>query len=122
MLWWAQEQCEEKSPNLAAFTEHFNKMSYWVRTLVVQQPEARDREKYLLKFIKVMKNLRRMGNFNSYLAILSALDSGPVRRLDWSKNALDQLKEHSSVMDSSHSFRNYRTLLAETRPPCLPYM
>lgn len=29
VLLWAQEQCEERSPNLTRFTEHFNKMSYW---------------------------------------------------------------------------------------------
>uniref|UniRef100_F1KRH4 Rap guanine nucleotide exchange factor 1 n=1 Tax=Ascaris suum TaxID=6253 RepID=F1KRH4_ASCSU len=122
MLWWAQEQDEKKSPNLCAFTEHFNKVSYWVRTLVIQPSEQRLREKYLLKFVKIMKQLRSMGNYNSYLAILSALDSGPIRRLDWTKGALEMLKEHSAIMDSSHSFKNYRTLLAESRPPCLPYI
>ena len=34
-----------------------------------------------MKFIKMMKWLRKMNNFNSYLAILSALDSAPIRRL-----------------------------------------
>lgn len=29
VLIWAQEQNEERSPNLTHFTEHFNKMSYW---------------------------------------------------------------------------------------------
>lgn len=29
VLIWAKEQCEERSPNLTRFTEHFNKMSYW---------------------------------------------------------------------------------------------
>lgn len=29
LLIWAQEQREERSPNLTLFTEHFNKMSYW---------------------------------------------------------------------------------------------
>lgn len=29
VLIWAQEQNEERSPNLTMFTEHFNKMSYW---------------------------------------------------------------------------------------------
>lgn len=28
-LLWARDQCEERSPNLTRFTEHFNKMSYW---------------------------------------------------------------------------------------------
>ncbi|VDK19130.1 unnamed protein product [Anisakis simplex] len=122
MLWWAEEQDEKKSPNLCAFTEHFNKVSYWVRTLVIQPSEQRLREKYLMKFVKIMKQLRTMGNYNSYLAILSALDSGPIRRLDWTRNVMEMLKEHSTIMDSSHSFKNYRTLLAESRPPCLPYM
>ena len=40
-----------------------------------------ERERYVMKFIKIMKWLRKMNNFNSYLAILSALDSAPIRRL-----------------------------------------
>lgn len=63
-----------------------------------------------------------MGNYNSYFAILSALDSGPLRRLEWSKNLREQLAEHAKIMESSHSFKNYRTVLDVTPPPCLPYM
>uniref|UniRef100_A0A0N5APS1 Ras-GEF domain-containing protein n=1 Tax=Syphacia muris TaxID=451379 RepID=A0A0N5APS1_9BILA len=122
MLWWAQEQDEKKSPNLCAFTEHFNKVSYWVRTMVIRPKEQRIRDKYLLKYIKIMKQLRSMGNYNSYLAVLSALESGPIRRLEWPKNCVDMLKEHSTVMDSTFSFKNYRNLLTESRPPCLPYL
>lgn len=29
VLVWAQEQNEERSPNLTLFTAHFNKLSYW---------------------------------------------------------------------------------------------
>ena len=36
-----QEQAEEKSLNLTKFTEHFNNMSYWTRTLILQQPDAK---------------------------------------------------------------------------------
>uniref|UniRef100_A0A671QC50 Rap guanine nucleotide exchange factor (GEF) 1b n=1 Tax=Sinocyclocheilus anshuiensis TaxID=1608454 RepID=A0A671QC50_9TELE len=85
VLLWAKEQNEEKSPNLTQFTEHFNNMSYWVRSIIIQQEKAQDREKLLLKFIKIMKHLRKLNNFNSYLAILSALDSAPIRRLEWQK-------------------------------------
>lgn len=92
VLVWAQEQNEEKSPNLTMFTEHFNKMSYWARSRILQQNEARDRERYVVKFIKIMKHLRRLNNFNSYLALLSALDSAPVRRLEWQKSITDGLQ------------------------------
>ena len=92
VLVWAQEQNEEKSPNLNLFTEHFNKMSYWARSRILEQTEARDRERYVVKYIKIMKHLRRLNNFNSYLALLSALDSAPVRRLEWQKSITDGLQ------------------------------
>ena len=41
LLNWVQEQSEEKSPNLTKFTEHFNNMSYWTRTLILSQPDAK---------------------------------------------------------------------------------
>ncbi|MGH0136988.1 UNVERIFIED_CONTAM: hypothetical protein FKN15_062626 [Acipenser sinensis] len=91
VLLWAKEQNEEKSPNLTQFTEHFNNMSYWVRSIIILQEKAQDREKLLLKFIKIMKHLRKLNNFNSYLAILSALDSAPIRRLEWQKQTSEDL-------------------------------
>ena len=49
-----------------------------------------------MKFIKIMKWLRKMNNFNSYLAILSALDSAPIRRLgNYSK-----LKDYKKIFTS----------------------
>lgn len=152
MLIWAREQNEESSPNLTLFTEHFNKMSYWARTQILvrnlyilltkrnhifldlygrninlfyffkKQQEAKDREKFVFKFIKIMKHLRKINNYNSYLALLSALDSAPVRRLEWQKTITEGLKEYCALIDSSSSFRAYRQALSETNPPCIPYM
>nr|XP_023663755.1 rap guanine nucleotide exchange factor 1 isoform X12 [Paramormyrops kingsleyae] len=122
VLLWAKEQNEEKSPNLTQFTEHFNNMSYWVRSIIIQQEKAQDREKLLLKFIKIMKHLRKLNNFNSYLAILSALDSAPIRRLEWQKQTSEGLEEYCTLIDSSSSFRAYRAALADVEPPCIPYL
>ncbi|XP_056115699.1 rap guanine nucleotide exchange factor 1 isoform X2 [Rhinichthys klamathensis goyatoka] len=122
VLLWAKEQNEEKSPNLTQFTEHFNNMSYWVRSLIILQEKAQDREKLLLKFIKIMKHLRKLNNFNSYLAILSALDSAPIRRLEWQKQTSEGLEEYCTLIDSSSSFRAYRAALADVEPPCIPYL
>lgn len=122
VLIWAQEQNEERSPNLTRFTEHFNKMSYWARSQILKQEDAKDREKHVIKFIKIMKHLRKINNYNSYLALLSALDSAPIRRLEWHKTITEGLKEYCALIDSSSSFRAYRQALAETNPPCIPYM
>ncbi|KAM4578534.1 rap guanine nucleotide exchange factor 1-like [Fundulus diaphanus] len=122
VLLWSKEQNEERSPHLTEFTQHFNNVSFWVRSVIILQDKPQDREKLLLKFLKVMKHLRKLNNFNSYLSILSALDSAPLRRLDWQRNTSETLEEFSSLIDSSSSFRAYRAALAEVEPPCIPYL
>uniref|UniRef100_A0A671PI58 CRK SH3-binding GNRP n=1 Tax=Sinocyclocheilus anshuiensis TaxID=1608454 RepID=A0A671PI58_9TELE len=104
VLLWAKEQNEEKSPNLTQFTEHFNNMSYWYDALILKL------------------HLRKLNNFNSYLAILSALDSAPIRRLEWQKQTSEGLEEYCTLIDSSSSFRAYRAALADVEPPCIPYL
>ncbi|OQV18439.1 Rap guanine nucleotide exchange factor 1 [Hypsibius exemplaris] len=122
LLSWTKEQCEDAGLNLSRFTEHFNKVSFWARTRILEQPDQRDREKYFAKFMKIMRCLRKMHNFNSYLAILAAVDSAPVRRLSHSKAHLEALKELGGLIDSSQSFRAYRSALAQIEPPCIPYI
>ena len=68
-----------------------------------------------MKFIKIMKWLRKHNNFNSYLALLSALDSAPIRRLEWQRSITEGLKEYCALIDSSSSFRAYRQALSESR-------
>lgn len=120
LLLWSREQIEE--PNLNKFTEHFNKMSYWARSRIIEENEPKEREKIAWKFIKIMKHLRKMNNFNSYLALLSALDSAPIRRLDWPKSITETFNEFSNLIDPSSSFRIYRQILEETEPPSIPYI
>lgn len=43
-------------------------------------------------------------------------------RLEWHRTITDGLKEYCALIDSSSSFRAYRQALAETNPPCIPYM
>ncbi|KAI5642538.1 rasGEF domain-containing protein [Phthorimaea operculella] len=120
VLSWPRDQSEESSPNLTRFTEHFNKMSYWARSRILEQDDAKERDKYASKFLKVMKALRKMNNFNSYLALVSALDSPPVKRLGCIDAAI--LEHHCAIIDPYSSFRAYRQALGETQPPCIPYI
>lgn len=53
---------------------------YRARSQILLQTDSKDREKYVMRFIKIMKHLRKINNYNSYLALLSALDSAPIRR------------------------------------------
>lgn len=109
-------------PNLAKFTEHFNNKSYWIRSRILQEEDASERKRIIIKFIKIMRALRKLKNFNSIFAILSALDSAPIKRLDWPKSVLEELKEFEQLSDSSSSFLFYRNALADAEPPCIPYV
>ncbi|XP_065829203.1 rap guanine nucleotide exchange factor 1-like isoform X2 [Oscarella lobularis] len=122
MLAWAEEQNEEKNPTLTAFTEHFNNVSSWCRTKLIESSDAKDRDKVAHKLIKVMKHLREMNNFNSYLAILSAFDAAAISRLEWSDEVDKGLTEPRALIDNKASFKAYRTALREAKMPCIPYI
>lgn len=68
-----------------------------------QYPE--DKMKWLT-FSAFPQHLRKLSNFNSYLAILSALDSAPIRRLEWQKQTSEVSHHHpsSSTSESVCSF------------------
>ena len=61
-------------------------------------------------------------NFNSYLAILSAIESSPISRLDWPDRVIKSLEEPRALIDNKGSFKNYREAFARAKPPCIPYM
>lgn len=122
ILSWGKAQNEDLSPNLAAFTEHFNQVSYWCRTYILSFEKAHDREKVYAKFLKIMKFLRRYNNFNSLLAIYSALDFSAIRRLEFPKVSTECLAQFSSLIESEGSFRVYRAALKDAKPPCIPYL
>jgi hypothetical protein len=123
MLLWAKEQNEERSPTLTKFTEHFNNVSQWTKTVILDKVlDRKGRDKVLLHFIAVMKCLREYNNFNSLLCILSAIESASVSRLDYSDKVTKALEEHKALIDSKASFKNYRDAFAAARPPCIPYI
>ena len=69
-----------------------------------------------------MKHLRKLNNFNSYLAILSAVDSGPIQRLDWPKHITDSIKEFSILINPKCGFKYLREAVNESKPPCIPHI
>ncbi|KAI3387066.1 hypothetical protein SNEBB_009824 [Seison nebaliae] len=122
IILWIKLQSEELCQNLFEFTLHFNRLSYWCRSRIIEQKSERLREKYMWKFITITKYLRKMNNYNSFLAILSAIDSSQVRRLGWSSKIQEIIADYSKLIDSTGSFKNYRNTLAKCQPPCIPYI
>uniref|UniRef100_A0A452URR1 Rap guanine nucleotide exchange factor 1 n=1 Tax=Ursus maritimus TaxID=29073 RepID=A0A452URR1_URSMA len=113
VLLWAKEQNEEKSPNLTQFTEHFNNMSYWVRSIIMLQEKAQDRERLLLK-----AGQRQVGWVREEAGTGAPAWSQPSHPVPPTQG----LAEYCTLIDSSSSFRAYRAALSEVEPPCIPYL
>lgn len=104
VLFWVKEQNEEKSFNLIQFMEYFNNMFYWVWFIIMLQEKVQDREWLFLKFIKIMKYLWKLNNFNFYLVIFFVLDLVFICRLEWQKQILEGLVEYCMLIDSLFFF------------------
>jgi len=63
-----------------ALTKQFNAISGWVMTVICSSERLTDRVNVLKKFIGLAKKLLKIGNVNSMLAIMSALDRGALFR------------------------------------------
>ena len=56
-------------------------MSSWVRTMILQKTDLKERAVMLKNMIKLAFELLRLNNFNGAMEILSGLSSAPISRL-----------------------------------------
>jgi Rap guanine nucleotide exchange factor 1 len=122
MFNYAKNQQDDQSPNLAIFGRHFDKMSTWVRTQICIQTKDKNREKYMKKFIMIMKSLMNYSNFNSYLSLLAALNAPEISRISCLKKYDDTLVALGKVFESNRNHALYRQTLLSAQPPCIPYI
>ena len=74
-----------------------------------------------------LQRCRNLHNFSSMAAIISGLNSPPIRRLKrtWeqvSGRFMSQLGTCEMTLDSTKNFTNYKETLARTNPPGIPFI
>jgi len=105
---------------------HFNKISDWVSSEIVREPDDEKRSFLLKQYIFLAKVLLEGNNLNGVMEILSGLNSGPVRKLQFtwnnlSKDDLGTFKELEALFSSRMNYSEYRKFLSSAPLPCLPY-
>ncbi|KAF9897217.1 hypothetical protein BX616_005987 [Lobosporangium transversale] len=106
----------------------FNFISLWVATMILLPPKPKHRAKMMEKFISIAKILRDMGNYNTTMAIIGALNTSSIHRLTHTRELLQNkeiwntFKELEHLMGSERSFFEYRAALRATKGPCIPYL
>ena len=106
--------CKQLS-NYGDSIQQFNRVSYWVATEIVTQPELRPRIKIVEKFIKIAKDLEKYRNYNALVAVVSGLNLAAIQRLKltWegvSDRLKDILTELEEVVSPQSNYKNYRTI------------
>jgi len=98
--------------------------------MILGETTPKKRSKIIIKFIKIAKMLQQSHNFNTLMAVLSALLSTSVSRLaqtqkyvvEKGKDAFTSLQELNRLMSSEKSFKIYRQALKSSELPCVPYL
>ena len=79
------------------------------------------------KFIAMARQAREWNNFNSSFQLVLGLHNPAVFKLKstWAKvgrRYVQALKEVNDLVNPEKNHRSYRTVLAKTSPPCVPYV
>ncbi|KAG5437772.1 hypothetical protein PCANB_000485 [Pneumocystis canis] len=99
----------------------------WVAESILSQNDIKKRAAILKQWIKIGNKCLELNNYNTLMAIVSALNSSTISRLKktWntlstkSKNIFENLR---LITDYSRNYAVYRSRLREHLPPCLPFL
>lgn len=103
--------------NLEAYADWFNKLSYLVATDIVKGTRSKYRARVMEQWVMTARECFNLGNFNSLMAIISALNMVPITRLKktWSRTSIacdQQLRQLELCVEPSGNHARYRAALA----------
>ncbi|CAH0402016.1 unnamed protein product [Chilo suppressalis] len=114
--------------NLEAYADWFNRLSYLVATDVLKSVKSKYRARVIEQWVMTARECFNLGNFNSLMAIISALNMSSVTRLKktWSRTSAvcgQQLRQLELCVEPGGNHARYRAALAaaptETAVPLL---
>ena len=119
-----------KAVNALAFAQRFNRMTYWVASVILNARNREIRAQILQHFVAVGTECLRLHNFHAAFAVSAAFMLHPVQRLKELRYALDNrfaslMEELKRFTESSNNYRLYRQALQQqmdSGSPCVPHM
>jgi hypothetical protein len=126
---WSHPILKQKAENVLKMIHRFNDLSKWTIYSILNYPVLKKRAKVYSKFVDIAYDLYEMNNFNGAIAISSGLNNSAIYRLKntkekASKSAMMTTKFETliSLMDTQHSYKNYRDALTNCAGACIPHL
>lgn len=123
---------QKETAELNELINFFNAISYWTATEICTQPEVKMRQKVIERFIKIMRELKKLNNLNCLIAILSGLNLSAVSRLKqtWEgiqPKYMNLYQEIENFVSPEYNYKSYRAFLDELdhtkleKVGCIPF-
>lgn len=124
---WTKKNKLKSAPNIVEFTRRFNHISFWVVREILNAGGVKQRAEMMSHFIKVAKKLNDLNNFHSQFAIVSALQSAPIYRLNKTWSALSRKdRQHyermSELFSDTNNWEQLRSHVDSLKLPMIPYL
>ncbi|KAK2564970.1 Rap guanine nucleotide exchange factor 4 [Acropora cervicornis] len=124
---FGKEKYNQITANLDMLLRRLNEVRFWIETQVLLTQQLSKRVYLLKTFIKLAAHCKELNNWNSFFAILMALNSVAVSRLTqtWEKvprKFRNILEQFDSILEPTRNHRVYRLLVGKQKPPILPFV
>eukprot|EP01113_Clastostelium_recurvatum_P033165 TRINITY_DN4354_c0_g1_i1.p1 TRINITY_DN4354_c0_g1~~TRINITY_DN4354_c0_g1_i1.p1 ORF type:complete len:1180 (+),score=354.98 TRINITY_DN4354_c0_g1_i1:100-3639(+) len=124
---WNKPELRHQAPNVLRMIQRTNAVALWVATSILWCQRLQERADTFTNAINVAQALRKMGNFNSTMAVISGLQLAAINRLKHTYEKVPARKQQvfndlMELMSGRRSFKNYREALANHVPPAVPYI
>ncbi|GJJ13429.1 hypothetical protein Clacol_007683 [Clathrus columnatus] len=122
---FAASQKSEGIANLRAFIATSDKIASWVKLSVLKNDPLGKRADVIHLWIRVAERCRALNNFSSTAAIIAALTSQVIARLQltWAHvSRTSRIDPLMKIFETTNNFASYRNILMMVDGPCVPYI
>ncbi|KAJ5072420.1 guanine nucleotide exchange factor [Anaeramoeba ignava] len=124
---WYRTTKFEKSPNIVRIIDHFNSLSKFISTQIIQKQNLKERVKIVDSIIMTVTHLVEMRNFNTTVAFLAGLNSSSVYRLKrtfekLSEKTMKKFEEIKEMFKADKAYSNLRFEMKKSQKPFIPYL
>jgi len=125
--WGDKEMDENLVPSIFNLIVEFNYTHLWAVTEILSLSEEAERTSVIEKMIDVLGECIGLQNYQTSLALFSALSATPVERLtrSWkgvSQKALKCFQSAADLLKMEGNFAALRSVIYSASPPLLPYI